>query len=113
MSRCKKNGNIKIRSIHPNKLGGTTTVPQYVLLIGDTETLNPPHRPANPSSVPQWRLVLLGACLPSVVVVLRRSWKAFWKPAACCVAPSDALMFEMKVLIFRLVSLVAGDSRLL
>ena len=100
--------NIKIRSIHPNH-----TVPQSVLLIGDTKTLNPPHRPAKPSSVPQWRLVLLGACRPSVVVVLRSSWKAFWKPAACCVAPSDALMLEMKVLIFLLVSLVAGDSRLL
>ncbi|TNN34051.1 hypothetical protein EYF80_055787 [Liparis tanakae] len=41
------------------------------------------------------------------------SWKAFWKPAACCVAASDALMLETKVLIFLLVSLVAGESRLL
>lgn len=47
------------------------------------------------------------------LLVFRSSWKAFWKPAACCVAPSDALMLEMKVLIFLLVSLVAGERRLL
>jgi len=46
-------------------------------------------------------------------LVLRSSWKAFWKPAACCVAASDALMLETKVLIFLLVSRVAGESRLL
>lgn len=55
---------------------------------------------------------LLELCLERLLV-LRSSWKAFWKPAACCVAPSEALMLEMKELIFLLVSLVAGDSRLL
>lgn len=55
---------------------------------------------------------VLALCLERLLV-LRSSWKAFWKPAACCVAPSEALMLEMKVLIFLLVSLVAGDSRLL
>ena len=55
---------------------------------------------------------LLVPCLLRLVV-FRSSWKAFWKPTACCVAPSEALMLEMKVLIFLLVSLVAGDSRLL
>ena len=55
---------------------------------------------------------LLMLCL-QMLLVFRSSWKAFWKPAACCVAPSEALMLEMKVLIFLLVSLVAGESRLL
>lgn len=71
----------------------------------------PVHRRTRGSRPASGR-ALLALCLERLLV-LRSSWKAFWKPAACCVAPSEALMLEMKVLIFLLVSLVAGESRLL
>lgn len=52
-----------------------------------------------------WSLVLL--------FVLRINWKAFWKPAACCVGLSEALMLLTKLDIFLFVSLVAGDRKVL
>lgn len=62
------------------------------------------------------RLAQEAALLPWSLVpllVFRRSWKAFWKPRACCVELSDALMLLTKVDIFLLVSLVAGDRKVL
>ena len=57
------------------------------------------------------RLVLVWCLL--MLLVLRRSWKAFWKPAACCVGLSETFTLLMKVVIFLFVSLVAGDRELL
>lgn len=56
--------------------------------------------------------LLLVSCLETLLVFLN-NWKAFWKPSACWVGLSEALMLLMKVLIFLLVSLVAGERKLL
>jgi hypothetical protein len=52
-----------------------------------------------------WNLVLL--------FVLRINWNAFWNPTACWVGLSEDLTLLTKVDIFRFVSLVAGERKVL
>lgn len=47
------------------------------------------------------------------LLVFLRSWKAFWKPWECRVGLSEALTLLIKELIFLLVSLVAGERKVL